>query len=136
MGSKEGKRGKTDHVIFGRYSRGLATSRDDWAYNTSKEELEKNMRRHINYCNKQDLDNFVVDPTQAKKNSSVIERLKKLGRKARFDRNTIRTALHRPFFKQYLYFDPVFIHEPTIVPPFFPHGDYKNPTITSARQKR
>ena len=129
MGSREGKRGKTGSVIFGTYSRGLATSRDDWAYNTSKDELEKNMRRHINYCNEQDLDNFVINPKLAKKNSSMIERMKKLGNKVCFDRNKIRTALHRPFFKQYLYFDPVFVHEPTIVPPFFPHGDSENPAI-------
>ena len=129
MGSREGKRGKTGSVIFGTYSRGLATSRDDWAYNASKDELEKNMRRHIDYCNEQDLDNFIIDPKRAKKNSSMIERMKKIGGETCFDRNKIRVALHRPFFKQYLYFDPVFVHEPTIVPPFFPHGDAKNHTI-------
>ena len=129
MGSKDGKSGKVDNVLFRKYSRGLATSRDDWAYNTSKAELENNMRRHIDYCNSQDLDNFIIDPTQAKKNSSVIERMKKLGKKVYFDRHKIRIALYRPFFKQYLYFDPVFVHEPTVVPPFFPVGDADNLAI-------
>ncbi len=131
MGSKEGKQGEIG-VTFGEYSRGLATSRDPWAYNSSIDKLENNMKQHINYCNGQDLNNFVVDPKQAKKNSSMIERMKKLGRKVDFDKNKIRTVLYRPFFKQYLYFDPIFVHEPTVVSPFFPTGGSKNIAIMVA----
>ena len=129
MGSKEGKRGKTNDVMFEMYSRGIVSSRDPWAYNSHIEKLGNNMKRHINYCNKQDLDNFLVDPKQAKKNSSMIERMKKLGRKVDFDKNKIRTALYRPFFKQYLYSDPIFIEADYHIPSFYPHPDSKNHSI-------
>ena len=61
MGSKEGKRGKTNDVMFGMYSRGVITSRDDWVYNASPQDLEENMRRTIEYCSKQDLDHFDIN---------------------------------------------------------------------------
>ena len=129
MGSKEANRIKTGSIMFRSHSRGLATSRDDWVYNSSKTKIVNNMKRHIDYCNTQDLDNFVIDAKQAKKNSSMIERMKKLSGKIHFNRRKIRTALYRPFFKQYLYCEYVFVHEPTILTPFFPSGDIKNPTI-------
>ena len=54
MGSHKAKSG-IDHTIFKFYSRGIGTSRDVWAYNSSINELAKNMKRHITYCNMQDL---------------------------------------------------------------------------------
>ena len=91
------------------------------------------MKRHIDYCNSQDLDYFIVDKTQAKKNDSMIIRMKqykKKGYDVKFDESQIRKALYRPFIKQYLYCDYVFNHESTVIMPFFPSPAFRNPTIT------
>ena len=133
IGSDEVKKNKTNKALFSTYSRGLGTSRDDWVYNASKSELEENMKRHIDYCNSQDLDYFIVDKTQAKKNDSMIIRMKqykKKGYDVKFDESQIRKALYRPFIKQYLYCDYVFNHESTVIMPFFPSPAFRNPTIT------
>ena len=132
MGSKEGKAGKTDSVLFAQYSLGLATHRDRWVYNTSRIELKNNMKRHIDYCNSQDPDNFIKDPKHAMWNAELSVELKKLRRQGtapKLDDSHIRTASFRPFFKQYLYFDPVFIAAKYRIPSFFPHADSKNLAI-------
>ena len=128
MGSKEVKRGKSVEAMFGTYSRGAATSRDDWVYNTSENELEVNMRRHIDYCNSQDPDNFIINPKQAKSNTSLTERMKRL-KNIMFDKHQIRTSLYRPFFKQWLYFDNTFVESKYRIPSFFPSNTSKNLAI-------
>ncbi len=132
IGSKDAKRGKTNKVMFSTYSRGLATARDGWVYNTSRTKLTENMKRHIDYCNTQDIDNFTIDPKQAKYNTELAIELKKLHKQntvPTLNESHIRTALFRPFLKQNLYFDPTFIAAKYKIPKFFPHGDVKNPTI-------
>jgi predicted helicase len=72
IGSKEEKSSKraAENVIFKNYGRGVATSRDAWAYNFSREELANNMRTTIEVYNdhvarysrmkdKPDIDDFV-----------------------------------------------------------------------------
>ena len=57
--------------------------------------------------------------------------MKKLGRPIQFSTENIRTATFRPFIKQYLYFDLMFIYEKALIPTFFPSNDneFKNPMI-------
>ena len=130
MGSKDAKRGKSDNVMFRWYSRGLVSGRDDWVYNTSTKELKCNMRTTIQYCNTQDPDNFVTDVKRASKSKELTDALKKLRpEKPKFDMSRIRTALFRPFFKQNLYFDPVFVSAKYRIPSFFPSGDSENLAI-------
>jgi len=108
------------------YSRGIGTSRDAWAYNSSMDVLEKNMRCHIDYCAKQDLNNIKIDSRQAKWTLTLTDRLKI---KPRFEKKQIRTALFRPFFKQFLYFDKIFNEAQVRIPKFFPKGDSENLAI-------
>ena len=130
MGSKDAKRGKSDNIMFRWYSRGLVSGRDDWVYNTSTKELKRNMRTTIRYCNTQDPDNFVTDVKRASKSKELTDALKKLRpEKPKFDRSLIREALFRPFFKQNLYFDPVFVSAKYRIPSFFPSGDSENLAI-------
>lgn len=129
MGSKVAKSGKGD-AIFRTYSGGLVTARDAWMYNSSKNELSKNMKKHIIYCNSQDLDNPKTDPRQAKWTGELSNSLARLKSKPTFEKRLVRTALYRPFFKQYIYFDEkVFIHRPYRIPSFFPKGNSKNLVI-------
>ena len=127
MGNKDTKSGKNNNAVFKTYSTGVKTNRDAWTYNSSKVVLSDNMKRHIDYCNKQDLDNLKFDPTQAKWTSDLITKLK--NSKPPFDKNKIRIALYRPFFKQYMYFDKTYNSAQHQISKFFPKGDSKNIAI-------
>ena len=131
MGSKETKSGKGDeNAIFQIYSSGLKTNRDAWMYNFSRHELSKNMKRHVSYCNKQDLDNPKIDSRQAKWTGELSDSLARLASKPEFEKGLIRTALYRPFFKQYVYFEKkAFIHRPYKIPLFFPKARSENLVI-------
>ena len=127
MGSKDAKAGR-GHAVFGTYANGVKTKRDVWVYNSSEEELTKNVSRHLDYCNKQNWDNPVIDPKKAKWSGEISATLKKFG-KQKFSTNKIRTALYRPFFKQYLYLDKILNQTPTIGFKFFPKNDSENLAI-------
>jgi predicted helicase len=128
IGSKDGKSGKTN-TMFHIYSPGIGTNRDAWVYNFSKEELSKNMKRQIEYCNKQNLnepkfDKKIHDLKQASWSRDLSKRLKKS--KPVFDKNKIRLTLYRPFCKQYLYLDDTFNESPGLSLRFFPDNESEN----------
>ena len=127
IGAKDTKSGKGGTAVFGQYSSGVATSRDTWVYNSSKDALCRNVKRHIDYCNQQDPNNPKIDPKQAKWSGELSIRLKR--KKQEFDGNNIRDALYRPFFKQQMYFDMVFNHRSYLIPKFFPKGSSENIVI-------
>lgn len=129
LGVKRLKPGESSSPIFKLHSGGVATSRDAWAYNTSIDQLEANMKCHIDYCNSQDLDNPVIDSKQGKWGRGLTQKIKK--NKPKYDSNKIRLALYRPFFKQYLYFDTTrtFNNEIYQIPKLFPENSTKNLTI-------
>ncbi len=131
IGSKGVKSGKGDgNAIFRMYSNGIKTNRDAWLYNSSRYKLSKNMKRHVSYCNKQDLDNPRIDSRQAKWTGELSDSLARLASKPEFEKGLIRTALYRPFFKQYVYFEKkTFIHRPYKIPLFFPKTNSKNLVI-------
>ena len=128
MGSKETKSGQfLNNSVFKLYSRGIVTSRDAWTYNSSKDVLSKNMKKTIDYCNKQNLKNPIMDPKQAKWSSELTSKLRKTT--PQFDKNKIRNSLYRPFFKQYLYYDKTFNEAQYQIPKLFPKRDSKNIVI-------
>ncbi len=129
--SKIVKLGKKENSIFKTYSRGVTTSRDAWAYNSSKNSLIKNMKKHIDYCNEQDLNNFKTNPRYAKNTPNLIRRLKNTKFKnKKFDPNKIRIALYRPFFKQFMYFDAIYNESRGLIHNFFPRNNSKNLVIS------
>ena len=131
MGSRAAKSDKKNkNAIFQIYSLGIATHRDSWIYNSSKSELTKNMKRHIEYCNKQNLSNPMLDPMRAKWTDELSALLAKLVSKPMFQKSQIRTAMYRPFFKQYVYFEEkVFITRSYKIPLFFPKAQLENLVI-------
>ena len=116
------------NAIFKEYSRGVITACDPVAYNFNKRTLSNNIRRHIDYCGKQDLDNWVDDKSMAIKDSKLIDRLKSYGHKP-FDGTKIRRAAYRPFFDQYVYFDKVYNQSHYKINKFFPSSDSSNMLI-------
>lgn len=128
IGNESAKAGRPNAsiTIFTKYSNGVGTSCDQWAYNSSKTVLAANMKSHVNYCIKQDFNNPQRNPKKAKWSDELGERLKRAKSRVFFDRHKIRIALYRPFFKQYLYFDTIFNARPGIAPTAFPCSDSKN----------
>ena len=129
MGDKDVKRGNGESAIFQTYSRGVATSRDPWAYNSSKSALTHNMTSTVDYCNEQDLDSPIINPKRAKWTGDLANKLKKIS-SAKFDKNKIRVAAYRPFFKQHLYFDSIFVSSLHLIPRFFPETASNTLAIT------
>lgn len=119
IGSKEAK--ASDNLdtatIFKNYGRGVATTRDAWAYNFDKNSLVSNIKRTIETYNEQvfkwihrkddkvKLDDFVLnDDTQI----SWSEGLKNFLSRCiliEYDESHIRRSLYRPFTMSFLYFD-------------------------------
>lgn len=125
MGNKETKSNKSDYSVFKIYSSGIKTHRDVWVYNSSKNILNKNMKRHIDYCNKQNLDKPKIDKKQAQWSGELSNILRKEG-KQKLDENKNRTALYRPFFKLNMYYDEIFNTAMYRIPQFFPKKDSEN----------
>ena len=130
-------------AIFKMYSSGVKTNRDVWAYNPSEDELVRNMKRHVTYCNKMDkkaVDEYLSrgkewedflkknhDPTQGKWDRDLIYRMRR--KHTRFETNAIRIAMYRPFSKQYMYYNYHFNNQQYQISQLFPKGDSKNIVI-------
>ena len=130
-------------VLFRTHKNGVGTSRDPWAYNFSCENLVGNMGATISFYNaeidrykvalandsKIDIEKFVSnDPTKISWSSSLKASFKRRTA-ARFDKNLIRHAIYRPFTKQHLYADSLFVHRPAIIQTFFPTAAIENLAI-------
>jgi predicted helicase len=132
IGGKNSKSGN-ENSIFNEYTIGVGTGRDTWVYNFSKDTVLKNMKRQIEYCNKQDVNNSkfnkkLHDLKQVSWSRNLIIRLKKS--KAVFNKDKIQIGLYRPFLKQYHYYDDVFNENPAKFYKFFPESNSKNLIIS------
>ncbi len=129
MGNKNTKYGKESSSIFKVYSLGTSTNRDAWVYNSSKEVLTDNMKRHVDFCKTIDLKNIKLNPKMGKITRGLKNKLKKS--KPKFDKTKIRLTIYRPFFKQFLYFDTTrtFNEDVHLIPKFFPTETTKNLAI-------
>lgn len=105
--------------FFVTYSLGLATGRDTWVYNFSKELLKSNISKTIDFYNEQStqfklkkeeisslsVDDFIdTDLTKISWNRNLKQDLEKY-KIHNFEEDNIVTGLHRPFCMSRLYFD-------------------------------
>ena len=135
LGTKETKAAKTEieGVIFKNYGRGVATSRDAWAYNFSQSELADNMQRMIETYNEQvfkwaqqadkqttQIDDFVLYDERKISWSRDLKLDLRRSRFAAFNQEKIRTSLYRPFTKTPLFFDRIMNEEVYVFPSIFP----------------
>ena len=124
-------------AIFDNHSRGLATGRDAWSYNASREAIERNLTECITFYNaqvealKRDPVGFVRDndETKIKWNASLDSQLRKGNELAQFDRSSLVTSLYRPFFKQFMYNDKAWIERTYQMPHLFPFNGADNMVI-------
>lgn len=149
---------KNTQGIFMINATGVATNREFWAYNFSKEILRDSMQRCIDTYNddlaKFDREGFIKKHKDIKKvdlykqlNDTDIstdktriawtENLKKTFIKdeqlKNFDKNKVRIAFTSPFSKQYLYFDKVWNERQSQFPQIFPNKESKNIAITTTK---
>ena len=144
IGSKEDKTAKTFFVPY--YSCGIQTNRDTWAYNFSADLEMRNARFMVETYNEQvaafakacaldrglKVEDFVLkDETKIKWSSSLLPQVSK-GHKASYSDAFIVKSMYRPFCKQYLYNDSLFIHRPYQIPRLFPTPQSKNLVICTA----
>ncbi len=117
LGDKDDQDSNSFFVPF--YGRGLATSRDAWCYNFSKDKLSENIKRTISFYNLQvqafveertknpnikvedfiDTDSTKISWDRAQKNDLPKNKLYS------YDQNSIYQSLYRPYCKQYAYFN-------------------------------
>ncbi len=108
--------------FFVTYSLGLATGRDDWAYNNSSEQLKKNCHRMADNYNKEverykaavssnnyiDIEKWVnPNPQNISWNRNLKQMIQKQ-QKLVIKESGFTFGLYRPYFKQCLYFEKDF----------------------------
>lgn len=124
------------------YSRGIASSRDSWVYNSSLVELQQNITKTIDFYNQQvesyktakqemSLDDFLADKRDSTKivwTDTLIRDLQK-GIKYKIDTSRCTVGMYRPFFKQAFYHDRILNHRVYQMPRLFPTSNHRNLVI-------
>ena len=147
LGDKDSKRNRgTAPTVFDLYSRGVATSRDAWAYNFSKDSLTRNIQTTIAFYNeevdryqracegkhddeKPDVQDFIkYDSTRLHWDRSNKKDVAK-NISSKFIPANLRNSIYRPFCKQWLYFDRQWNNDRYQQPSIFPKPDTQNLTI-------
>ena len=134
MGTKKAKaeRDETIGVLFHRFSNGVKTNRDAWAYNFNRNALTENMSGIIDTYNEQvfkwqhrknrdvNVDDFVVyDDAKISWSRDLKVKLKG-ARTAKFADHNVRISFYRPFVKSNLYFDRMMNDVVSLFPSIFP----------------
>jgi predicted helicase len=126
--------------VFNTYAIGVATNRDAWVLNFSKEKLSENMQRMIDFYNEQskdfaeavaknpklDVEDF-IDTNPAKISwTRALRRDASKNIQHKFQENELNYCLYRPFTKNWLYYDKPFIESPGLWSQIFPTENHKN----------
>jgi predicted helicase len=153
MGTKETKLGKEENAIFRNFSNGISTNRDEWVYDFDKENLKRKAEYFIEKYNLElerwrkfiidnKLENEKFKETDKRLNdflhlknlikwTKMIKRDKFLkNKKAIFSKDKIRHSLYRPFVKQYLNSNYIFIDLPAQQFDAFPTSESENVVIS------
>ena len=135
IGSKTAKYEKKEPagVIFHKFSGGVKTNRDTWAYNFNRDALAENMQRMIDAYNAQvsqwrdrddnseiSVDDFVDADLRKIKWSGDLKNALKKGVFAAFSDEKLRTSLYRPFTRSFLFFDRLMNNGTYLQPYIFP----------------
>ncbi|PNW33549.1 UNVERIFIED_CONTAM: DNA methyltransferase [Euhalothece sp. KZN 001] len=104
VADKEVKAGKSDQAIFQLFSRGIATQRDEWVYDFSRDNLEAKMRFFVEVYQATLADKDYSEKETIKWDRELNKYLAK-GIKKSFSDQQIISSLYRPYFKSNLYLD-------------------------------
>ena len=138
IGAKEGK---GDDCIFGSYSMGIKTNRDEWTYNCSRSRLGENVSSMISFYNselsrfkllglsKDEVEGFLSrDKTKIKWTSDVVGDFKK----ERFHvvkEEDFVISMYRPFSKEWVYANKNWNWTRHLMPRYFPRNERENIVI-------
>ena len=133
------KKDKNVNAIFDNYSLGVATNRDAWCYQSSKNKIKSNLTGFIDVYNseldryirskieKKDINDFVfVDPTKISWTDTLKRDLSN-GVRLGFYEQCLVTSLYRPFTKQWLYYNPNLNQRRYQMPQIYPN--YKSDNL-------
>ena len=136
IGSNESKSGSSNEAVFRMYSRGTISGRDTWVYDFDQNALSRRMESMVGFYSSlverykrgESIEELTVaSPKSIKWDGSLLQRFKQ-GRSEGFNEESIRRSLYRPFQKQYVYFEPLFLNGVYRIPSFFP--DFANANVT------
>lgn len=133
------KKANDNKFIFNIYSRGIATSRDNWSYNFSNSSLKSNISCTINYYNSEvnKLENKLIiekdittDETKIKWSGTLKQQLKN---KIMLEYSGKYTSIasYRPFSKQYFYYYKPLIERTYQMLNIFPTPKHNNIVIAN-----
>lgn len=147
IGSKEKNAGL---VLFDLFSRGVATARDAWCYNSSHQVLTKNMLSMIDVYNSErerfrskypnaspkerseKAGNFVdSDPRKISWNRSLLQDFTR-DKPSSFQPGHVVQSVYRPFFRQWMYFDRQMNDMIYQMPRLFPDAEADNLVIVTS----
>jgi predicted helicase len=101
---KEVKGGKSEQAVFKLFSSGIKSQRDEWVYDFSESILEDKVRYMINVYQETLKDKDFSDKNKIKWDRELTKYLDRKIQKE-FNNNQIIKSLHRPYVKEYFYFD-------------------------------
>ncbi|WP_300493323.1 type ISP restriction/modification enzyme [uncultured Methylophaga sp.] len=126
-----------EETLFENYSNGLKTNADTWMYNASKTKLMNQMRCFVETYNSEvtaysktdksiKFEDFaLMDAAKIKWHSGLIPKAKS-GRLGRFRVDLVRKSLYRPYGKEMVYFDPMFVQRMSQLNRIIPEPDSEN----------
>jgi len=114
--------------FFTTYAIGVATNRDAWVNNFSEKIIKKNMKKTISFYNEQRKLNENDIDTNPEKISWTVNLKKDLENNIlhKFIEKDICIGLHRPFTKEWIYYNKSFIERPGLWSQLFPSENNKN----------
>ena len=139
MGSKDARADKADETIFGLYSRGLATGKDAYIYNFSRDTCAQNaLRMTQSYLHAlQELKEnpeLTVEEVVQKHTSGIkwdreLENNLRRKKKPQFDYEYTRKVTYRPFVATNCYADYIFVQMKYQLDRIFPDSSSENRVI-------
>ena len=127
IGEKSKKICNTFFVPF--YSLGVATGRDVWCWNFSKQKVEYNIKATVDYFNQHIVAReAAIDPKRISW-SSAFDQDKARKHKKTFDVSNIITGCYRPFCRQNIYFSPQLNERVYQQPKLFPAQPHLENTV-------
>jgi predicted helicase len=124
---KEVKAGKSQEAVFQLFSRGVATQRDEWVYDFSKEALIERMKYFVEVYQDR-LEQGMRRELDIKWDRELEKYLERKIKKI-FEETMIIRSCCRPYAKQYLYFDKNFNGMTYQLPSIFPSAEKRNQAI-------
>ena len=124
---KDVKAGRKEKAVFGLFSSGVQTKRDEWVYDLSRENLENRLKFLIDVYEKSRI-NPQYDGKMQIKWDQDLQNYRERNIEKKFNKNQVIKCLYRPYGKKWLYFDRHFNSRVFQLESIFPLG-YPNTII-------